>query len=546
MHQLLLCPVRVPQPRPGLPGSTILMAVLLALVWPITPCRAQDARRLFEAAGAGDIDAVRRLVPEVADLDEPVRFGLTPYQWARIHGHAEVMDHLAGMGADTAAIPPPATEIVDSILVAIVRPDGPGAAVRVSRAGAILFEKGYGLADIEHGVPAAPRTPFRIGSITKGFTAAAILRLEQEGRLSVEDPLARFIPEFPRGDEVTLEHLLTHTSGIRDHTEDPAFLAAMERLLPPETLLATIASAPFEGDPGDRFRYSNSGYFLLARVIERVSGVSYTEFLTGNVIRPAGLNSTGVRQGAEVVEGEARGYRWVGGRPRLVPTWDASRIRGAGGMYSTAEDLDRWIDALFAGSVIDRERVRAMVTPGATVRDDPDSTKTEGYGYGWGIGSLRGLPWIFHSGGADGLATYVARVPPEDFNVVLLTNARPAVPGMNVEALAPLIAQAFLSDRMELRRAPRIVQVSPDVYDAYVGRYDYGIGILTVRRDGDRLLAQLTGRLELELFPVAEDEFVFDWSVIDARVRFVTDEAGRVVRAIHRQGGEIIDAPRLP
>lgn len=534
--------------RPTSPSGSVavLVGILLPIVWPITSCGAQDARRLFEAAGSGDVDVVRRLASEVGDLDAPVRFGLTPYQWARIHGHAEVMGQLAGLGADTGALLPPPEEIVDSILGGIVRSEGPGAVVLVSRAGTLLFEKGYGLADIEHAVPAGPRTPFLIASITKGFTAAAILKLEEEGRLSVHDPLATFLPDFPRGDEVTLHHLLTHTSGIYDHTEDPAFLADMERPLPPETILATIASAPFEFDPGDRFRYNNSGYFLLTRVIETVSGASYAEYLTEKVIRPAGLKSTGVHRAVETVEGEARGYRWTGGRAVLVPTWHASRALGAGGMYSTAEDLDRWLDSLFAGSVIDRERVGRMITPGATARDDPDATKVEGYGYGWGIGRLRGLPWIFHSGGSDGLAAYVAHVPPEDVTVVLLTNARPPVPGMNVEALAPLIAQVFFTDRMELRRAPRIVQVAPDTYDAYVGRYDYGIGILTVRREGDRLLAHLTGRLELELFPVAEDEFVFDWTVIDARIRFVTDEQGRVVRAIHRQGGEVIEAPRLP
>ncbi len=175
-------------------------------------------------------------------------------------------------------------------------------------------------------------TKFRIGSITKQFTAAAILRLQEQGKLSVRDPLSKFIPDYPRGSEVTLHHLLTHTSGIHSYTGKPNFLETVSAYTTPEDLIKSFKNDPYDFDPGKKWLYNNSGYFLLGYIIEKVSGQSYGEFLKQQFFEPLGMKNTGVHHWSDILEHEAFGYAYEAGRFKKAQNWDMSRAGGAGAL----------------------------------------------------------------------------------------------------------------------------------------------------------------------------------------------------------------------
>jgi hypothetical protein len=232
---------------------------------------------VWRAAKDGAIGRIQALLAahEGADLDAKPEYGVTAWQIGRAFGRTEAAQLLAAKGADT-ALPLPAPEaLVDAILTEATRGRSPGAAVLVSQGGKILLERGCGYADLERSVKITPATKFRIGSISKQFTATAILRLEEQGRLELTDPPSKYIPGFPKGDEITLRHLLTHTSGLGDHTKRPDFLKNVTTPTDLTSLIASFKDDGFEFEPGTRFAYCNSGYVLLGYVIERVSGQSY-------------------------------------------------------------------------------------------------------------------------------------------------------------------------------------------------------------------------------------------------------------------------------
>src|SRR5215472_4123668 len=198
--------------------------------------------------------------------------------------------------AATAEARPAASQKADALLSGLIETNDPGLAVLVAQNGKILFEKCYGLADREHTVPVTPLTTFRIGSVTKQFTASAILKLQERGKLSVNDKLSKYIPDFPRGDEVTLRHLLTHTSGIHSYTDNPDDF--LSRVTNATTTLAIIEELkkhkpPYDFDPGTKWSYDNSGYLLLGYIVEKVSGQSYGDFLHENFFQPLGMTNTG-------------------------------------------------------------------------------------------------------------------------------------------------------------------------------------------------------------------------------------------------------------
>jgi len=499
-------------------------------------------KRLMTAAGRGDLDTLAKLATHGVNVNAR-RFGVTPLQAARLHGQKEAADFLLGKGADPKAEMPPLDKVVDAIFGELIKTNWPGVAVLVAKEGKVLFKKGYGLASLEHGVPVTPQTKFRIGSITKQFTAAAILKLQEEGKLSVEDKLTKYIPDFPRGDEVTIRHLLTHTSGIHSYTSKPDFMDTARVPVKAEDLIKSFKNDPYDFDPGKKWAYNNSGFFLLGYIIEKVSGQSYGDFLREKFFAPLGMKDTGVHEATDIYPHEAYGYAYQGGQLKKALNWDMSRAGGAGALYSTVEDLYLWNEAVFNGKALSPESLKSAFTPVLTAQDE-QKPKDEGYGYGWAIAKLRGLQEISHGGGLQGFVSFLLRLPKEHFTVVVLANSAPAVPGVDTGGLAHELAQLHLGDKMEVRVRPAVLKgVSAQTLEAYVARYDYGGAVLTVTRDGDRLFAQLTGQPKREIFPSSETNFF--WKVVEAEVTFVKDANGKVTKAIHRQGGQTLHAPRL-
>jgi CubicO group peptidase (beta-lactamase class C family) len=443
--------------------------------------------------------------------------------------------------AETAEARPAASQKVDALLSGLIETNDPGLAVLVAQDGKILFEKSYGLADREHHVPVIPQTTFRIGSIGKQFTASAILKLQEEGKLSVNDKLSKYIPDFPRGNEVTLRHLLRHTSGIHSYTEKQGFIESVTSAVKPDDLINSFKNDPYDFDPGKKWHYDNSGYFLLGRIVEKVSGQSYGDFLQKNFFQPLGMTNSGVYRAHPGLPHEALGYSLEGAVFTNAVNWDMSWAGGAGTLYSTVEDLFRWNEGIFNGRVLDAASLKAAFTPVKISENQVGSGS--GYGFGWFINRHRGLLQIWHGGGLNGFSSYLLRVPDEKCTVAILANAQPGRTNAQPDRLALQLVDIFLADK--LVPLPIInTNVSPNSYDVLTGRYDLGIQgvILTISRRGTHLFAQTAGAPDDELFPMSDTEF---FSKLGGQITFVKDSSGKVVKIIGHGGGSDLVAPRV-
>ena len=310
------------------------------------------------------------------------------------------------------------TEDFDAVLTPHFRADGPGAAVAIRKGGEVIHARGYGLANVEWDLPIATDTVFRIGSVTKQFTAAAILKLAEAGKLGIDDPIERHLPDYPVGERrITVRHLLNHTSGIKSYTGLPNFFRELsQKQLPLPEMIAVFKDLPPDFQPGEKYLYNNSGYLLLGAIIEAVSGQDYASFLTETFLTPLGMASTRYLDDRTITPKRAAGYERS---PELVNATPLSMRwpYAAGALGSTVTDLLRWDKALHGGEVLSPASYTAMITP-ATLKDG----SATGYGFGLGIGRYRDLGNIAHGGGINGFVCGLTHWPAADLTVALLSN----------------------------------------------------------------------------------------------------------------------------
>ncbi len=304
--------------------------------------------------------------------------------------------------------------------------------VLAARDGQVLFQGGFGMADADRGVPNTPQTIFRLGSITKQFTAMAILLLAADGKLSLEDPACRYLDNCPPAwAPITIRHLLTHTSGLPNYTDFDDFDATEGQPATPTQLIARFRDLPLNFAPGTDYSYCNSGYVLLGAIIERVSGESYESFLTRRIFGPLGMEHTGYDHDPLGISGRAIGYVTPGDRAAPL---DLTTLFAAGALSSTVGDLLKWDRALAAGRLLPPALQQAMFTP---FRND--------YGYGWKVARLFGRRAQLHDGLVSGFSTNITRFPDDGVVVITLSNyqAAPAaaisqnVAGMIFDRLTP-------------------------------------------------------------------------------------------------------------
>jgi CubicO group peptidase (beta-lactamase class C family) len=434
---------------------------------------------------------------------------------------------------------------VDALFAASVHGDTPGAEVLVARNGKIVFERGYGLANLDAKTLITSDTRFRIGSITKQFTAAAILRLAEQRRLRIDDPVSRFIADWPRGSEVTLRHLLTHSSGIHNFTANPGFDAHVREPISLEKLIASFEHDPYDFNPGEKFSYCNSGYVLLGLIIQKVSGESYGTFLRKAFFEPLGMNDTGVYPSGSALANEALGYSFENGAVRLAVDWDMSNVATAGELYSTAHDLFRWNEALFSQKVISAESMHAAFTVGVLKDDDPTHPEDTGYGFGWTIDRLNGAREISHGGELAGFGSYLLRLPDYQLTVVVLLNCVPHQPSLQQWVLARQIARLALGGELPQEDKPKIAaNLPPAALQAIVGQYNMGSGLMmTVTVEAGHVFAEIAGRKRFELLPKSDRDFFVESG--NAQATFVRNANNQVVKAILKQAGDRIDAPKI-
>lgn len=298
--------------------------------------------------------------------------------------------------------------------------------ILVAQDGEILISRGYGLADREHEIPNTAQTKFEIGSITKSFTAMAIMILEERGLLNVADSICKYLSACPEAWEpVMIHHLLNHTSGIRNYSDifDNQFETGIIDVDPcKEYSSAEVVSMfkdfPLKYAPGKHWRYTNSGYFLLGVIIENVSGDSYDEFLQKNIFQPLEMAETGYAHTHTYEKIGALGYFLDQDQIINAPCWDVSIKRAAGGLYSTVGDLYKWDQALYSDQLVSYETLDKMFTSDVRMRGG----KT--YGYGWMISKRKGHRIIEHPGALPGFLAQLARYPDEQVTIIVLKNLR--------------------------------------------------------------------------------------------------------------------------
>ncbi|MXW70458.1 MAG: beta-lactamase family protein [Acidobacteria bacterium] len=347
----------------------------------------------------------------------------------------------------------------------------PGISIGVQRGGEVVFAGGFGYADLENEVPATADTVYRIGSVTKQFTAAAAMLLVEEGKLDLSADLTEYLPDYnTHGFEVTVERLLNHTSGIKGYTEMPEFWERSRLDLGHEAMLELFSEPPFEFEPGDRYQYNNSGYYLLGVLIERLSGMSYTEFLEARLFGPLGLERTHYLRNGPLVRGRAEGYE-VGEDGGFVNDEPLSMELpyAAGSLGASVLDLLAWQRALAQGQAVSPPGYERMTARGSLVNGDPVH-----YGYGLSLGEEHGLARVSHGGGINGFRAQLALYPEEDLGIAVLINAGSGRPGL----LANRIARAALG--MEQPEVTEI-EVPESELRRCAGTYNPGRGPVTLR-----------------------------------------------------------------
>lgn len=324
---------------------------------------------------------------------------------------------------------------IDAYLRNLSAGGGFSGAVLVADSNGILLSQGYGLADRAAGLPNTPTTRFRLGSLTKQFTAMAILLLQQQGKLDVSDPICTYLPDCPAAwQPITIHHLLTHTSGIPDLTRFPDFEATKQTPSPPEATIARFADRPLALQPGTQWDYSNSNYILLGSIIEQASGQPYADFMQQAIFGPLAMRDSGYETSRS---GLAAGYR--DRSEVLADAVDMSLPYAAGALYSTVEDLYRWDRALASGQWVSQDLLDQMFAAHAAIPNSDGAS----YGYGWEIGQQSGHSYQAHAGGIEGFSSFISRFPGDRVTVIVLGNQQ----DVNPRAIASPIAEAIMEGR---------------------------------------------------------------------------------------------------
>jgi D-alanyl-D-alanine carboxypeptidase len=313
----------------------------------------------------------------------------------------------------------PSNEAIDAVILkGWDRRNVPGMTVAVVERGKIRYMRGFGFADLGKKIPASPSTVYRIGSVTKQFTATLVMQAVEHRKVSLDDTLGSILPTSPKDwQAVTVRQLLNHTAGIPSYTELPDYLELIQQPVTPDHINDRILSKPLDFEPGTQWKYSNSGYILLGMILERLYGEPFREILRKGILAPLGMRHTYFTTEDHSVMNRARGYTMTAGRVEpaeyIYMVWPFT----AGEMESTAEDLAAWDAALYGAKILRPSSLKQMWTP-ATLRDG----SRVGYGMGWAIGSANGIPIVDHSGGINGFRCYIQRTPTLGSTVIVLTN----------------------------------------------------------------------------------------------------------------------------
>ncbi|MCL1633614.1 beta-lactamase family protein [Luteimonas sp. SX5] len=436
---------------------------------------------------------------------------------------------LAGAGHAAAVSPPSDAAVAKAVRKALEQaaaPEGPGVVALVAKGDRVVYREARGLAQLELGVPLTTQHVFRIASVTKIFTAATVLKLAEQGKLSLDDPLAAHLPDFPHAGEITLRQLLNHTAGVSDAAADPQ-PGFSRREIDTATLIAEIGKRPLDFAPGTRWAYSNAGYVLLGAVIEKVTGEPWHVAMQKLFAQPLDLRDTRYGDESTLIPRRVAGYT-TDSRSRVVrnPVPISSSIpAAAGGLVSTADDLLRWMRALADGSAVGRQGFAEMIAP-------PDLPQnSERYGLGMYLWTVRGQPMVGHTGQINGFSSILAYLPEQDITIVALANDDHFDAKTMGRRLAAIALGDPYADVMPVSPSPEALRTLAGTY-----RYDENTLQTLSVRDG-KLYSQRQGRGAIPLQVDAGGRLYFVPDEISYFVP-VRDAHGNVIRLDFFRSGE--------
>jgi D-alanyl-D-alanine carboxypeptidase len=429
---------------------------------------------------------------------------------------------LSAPAAPAAAVPRADDEAwskrIDAVMSEVYKPGEPGAAIIVRKDGRTIFRKGYGMADLELGVPVEPDMVFRLGSITKQFTAVSVLMLAAQGKLSLGDEITKYLPDVPTGGKaITIEHLLTHTSGIKSYTNMEEWLPMWRKDMTPGEIIALSKGKPLEFDPGTRWNYNNTGYVILGALIEKISGETYEGFVNAHIFAPLGMKHSHYGNVEPVIPRRVPGYQK--GKDGFVnaPYLSMTQPYAAGSLISSVDDMAVWNEAVFSGRLVGKEWLDKAFTPFRLANGE-----STGYGYGWFVAKDRGHLSIEHGGGIPGFTSYEMAFPADGLFICILTNA--AAEDRAPEPRAVKIADAVLG-RAEPERKP--VALAPGDMDALTGVYENADKQMRyITREGEKLYSQRAGGPKKEVQAASPMELFF--ADDPARIKILKDAGGKV------------------
>ena len=418
---------------------------------------------------------------------------------------------------------PPARSDVDRyarhLLADSYAADGPGAAVIIARGGTVLFRGARGASDIGHGPRLSADDVFEIGSMTKQFTAAGVLKLAEAGKLTLDDPLSKYLKNYPGGDRITLRQLLNHTAGLKDYTEVPGWMdTELGREMTTAQLVDSFSRQPPEFPPGTDWRYDNSGYVLLGAVIEAVTGDSWHAYLQKVLFKPLHMAHTGYGDDPAFASRRVHGYALSDGRIVPARAMSLSQASAAGALVSNVDDLLAWNRALHGGRVLAKADYRDMTTPGGKAIDAH-------YGFGLFRETLRGTDMLDHGGSIFGTNSYLLYLPHYKLTVAVLNNQEGETSRSNdAETVARRLAAFAIGKPYPEAKAIRVEAATLKTYEGVYHIDDQATRV--IRLVDSVLTSQRTGGPRYPLIPIAKDVFLFDGLL--SRLVFIRNAAGAV------------------
>jgi CubicO group peptidase (beta-lactamase class C family) len=390
----------------------------------------------------------------------------------------------------------------------------------------VLLDKAFGMANLDWNIPNAPDVKFRLGSLTKQFTATLILLLQQDGKLSIADPVGKYLPDAPKTwDKITLAELLGHTSGIPNFTADPAFSAWRMPPHTPAEELAFFSSKPLDFEPGSKYAYSNSNYEVLGVIVEKVSGKSYGDNLRQRLFDPLGMKDTGLDADDLILPKRASGYA-PGPKGLIYARSESMTVPwAAGSLYSTTHDLLLWEHGLFDGKILSPASLKAMTTPGKGT-----------YGLGVEIANVDGIAVVNHGGGIEGFNTHLSYVPEKKIAVVVLSNVSGGAPS----SMAPQLVNVVLGKPVVLAAERKAVPIAGNELTKFEGPFTLGeLGTFTFKTSGDTLMLDAFGPPVPLLYQGLKNGHpVFYFALINGEIEFVPNASGAVDSLILHFPGE--------